>query len=285
MSNASDGISPRCAARWGETELLVMHRPDCPLLIVEKLTLDLSGRRILEDLNLAVQRGEFLGLIGPNGGGKTSLLRVLLGLLPPTAGKVRWAHAPGVSSRIGYVPQRAEADKNYPLAAREIVKQGVPGAWPLWGARRREAGRRADELLASVGLAEQARTPFVWLSGGQQRRLLLARALMSQPQALLLDEPTAGVDAQGQEQVCGILRELSRQGIAVILVSHDIPLITAHADRIACLSVRLHWHGAAQALDSRTVNALYRCELDRYQLFSQREPDHVQPHACNSPHP
>ena len=262
-----------------------MHKPDCQLLSVDQLTLDLSGRRILEDLSLAVRRGEFLGLIGPNGGGKTSLLRVLLGLLPPTAGRVTWADAQCMSPRLGYVPQRAEADKNYPLAAREIVQQGVPGAWPLWGARRRKVGRRADELLASVGLADQARTPFVWLSGGQQRRLLLARALMNDPQALLLDEPTAGVDAQGQEQICHILRDLSRRGIAVILVSHDIPLITAHADRIACLSVRLHWHGAAQALDSGTVNALYRCELDRYQLFSQRQPDHVQPHACNSPPP
>jgi zinc transport system ATP-binding protein len=253
-----------------------MHTTAIPhALKVEKLTLDLSGRRILRDINLAVGRGEFLGVIGPNGGGKTSLLRVLLGIVAPTSGQVRWSAVSCGKPSVGYVPQRGGIDKEYPLSGREIVKQGAPGSLPLFGSRCREVNRKADELLGRVGLSEQADALFANFSGGQQRRLLLARALMNDPGVLLLDEPTAGVDSQGQEQFCDILRELSRQGITVILVSHDIPLITAHADRIACLCVGLHWHGAADALDQKTVHEAYRCELERYQVFTARIPAHV----------
>lgn len=243
-----------------------MHTQDCHVLTADKLTLDLSGRRILRDISLVVKRGEFLGLIGPNGGGKTSLLRVLLGILAPTAGYFHWSGPSCGRPRTGYVPQRTGVERDYPLSGREIVRQGAPGARPFFGARARELHRKADELLDRVGLSEQAGASFVNLSGGQQRRLLLARALMNDPNVLLLDEPTAGVDAEGQEQFCDILREQSRRGITVILVSHDIPLITEHADRIACLCVELHWHGPARALDQKAVNEAYRCELERYQI-------------------
>jgi zinc transport system ATP-binding protein len=254
-----------------------MHTTNCHALKVEKLTLDLSGRRILRDINLAVARGEFLGVIGPNGGGKTSLLRVLLSIIPQTAGQVRWSDAFCGRPRLGYVPQRGGIDKEYPLSSREVVKQGAPGSLPLFGLCRRKVNRKADELIGRVGLSEHAEALFTKLSGGQQRRLLLARALMNNPNVLLLDEPTAGVDSQGQKQFCDILCELSRQGITVILVSHDIPLITAHATRIACLCVGLHWHGAAQALYQKTVHEAYRCELERYQVFTAREPAFVHP--------
>ena len=237
------------------------------LLEVENMTLDLSGRRILQDISLIVAPGEFLGVIGPNGGGKTSLLRVLLGVFAPSAGRVRWSHSTTPARpHIGYVPQRSGMDWNYPLSSREIVKQGRSGARPFFGAAARELNRSADELIERLGLKEQAETPFIYLSGGQQRRLLLARSLMDKPTVLLLDEPTAGVDTEGQQQFCAILRELSGQGITIVLVSHDIPLITQYAHRIACLRVTLNWHGAADALEQHTVLDAYRCELERYQV-------------------
>lgn len=259
---------------------MLNHAP--AVLVVENLTLDLSGRRILQEINLTVAPGEFLGLIGPNGGGKTSLLRVLLGVLPPTAGRVRWTHNSGGPPRLGYVPQRGGTDRNYPLSSREIVKQGRSGARPLFGGARRELNRRTDELLERVGLTGQADTPFVYLSGGQQRRLLLARSLMDSPTALLLDEPTAGVDTEGQRQFCAILSELSAQGIAIVLVSHDIPLITQHARRIACLAVTLHWHGAADALEQHTVLDAYRCELERYQVSAKADDAQSSRHATHN---
>jgi zinc transport system ATP-binding protein len=252
-----------------------MHTKDCHVLTVDKLTLDLSGRQILRDINLTVGPGEFLGLIGPNGGGKTSLLRVLVGIIRPTAGQFHWSEPSCGRPRIGYVPQRTGVDRDYPLNSREIVKQGAPGAWPLFGSRRSEVNRKADELLDRVGLSDHGQSRFVNLSGGQQRRLLLARALMNNPNVLLLDEPTAGVDAQGQDQFCEILSGISRQGVTVILVSHDIPLITAHASRIACLRVGLHWHGPANALDQKAVHEAYRCELERYQILREQKPAHA----------
>ena len=238
-----------------------------PLLEVENLTLDLAGRRILEDISLSVCPGEFLGIIGPNGGGKTSLLRLFLGVIQPTEGRVCWTRGSQADRpRIGYVPQRGDVDCTYPLCAREIVRQGFTGAWPLVGAARRDVGSRAEKLLKDLGLGAQAGSSYVHLSGGQQRRCLLARALMNSPSLLLLDEPTAGVDTDGQRQFCAILRKLSTKGITIVLVSHDIPLITHYASRIACIATTLHWHGAADALEQDTVAGAYRCELERYRV-------------------
>jgi zinc transport system ATP-binding protein len=240
------------------------------LLALRDVSLDLAGRRVLSGLSLELRSGEFLGIIGPNGGGKTSLLRVMLGLLPVTAGEVRWIKNDHASLRLGYVPQRNGVDPACPFSTREVVRQGAGGAMPLFGARRRSVHWRADSLLARVGLTERAEAPFNQLSGGQQRRVLLARALLNEPQALLLDEPTAGVDTEGQQQFCALLRELSAQSIAIVLVSHDIPLVTSHADRIACVAGHLHWHGTANSLDERTVQITYRCELERYRVRPHR---------------
>ena len=240
------------------------------LLALQNVSLALAGRQILRDITLELQRGEFLGVIGPNGGGKTSLLRVMLGLLRARAGEVWWGRDAGASPRLGYVPQRTGIDPSCPFSTREIIRQGAGGALPVFGVRRKNLFTKAEELIARVGLVDKADAPFIHLSGGQQRRTLLARALMDDPVALLLDEPTAGVDTQGQEQFCELLRDFSRQGIAVILVSHDIPLVTAYADRIACVCVNLHWHGVADALDHDVIRDAYRCELDRYQIHTHQ---------------
>jgi len=240
------------------------------LLRLSGVSLDLTGRSILSNISLDVRAGEFLGVIGPNGGGKTSLLRVMLGILPPTSGRVDWRLTRDRKTAPGYVPQRSGADPSCPFSTREIVRQGARGAGPLLGSQRRRVLARADELLHRVGLADRADAPFLQLSGGQQRRALLARALMNEPTALLLDEPTAGVDTEGQLQFCDLLREFSAQGMAIVLVSHDIPLVTSHAHRVACLAVQLHWHGAAHHLDKETVRTTYRCELERYELRPHR---------------
>ncbi len=251
-----------------------------PVLRVEQVTLDHAGRRILEDVSLTIGPGEFLGLIGPNGGGKTTLLRVLLGLVRPTHGEVIWSGtAGGRRPKIGYVPQRVTVDSSFPLCVRELVQQGADGRWPAWGARRVAVHQRAEELLEAVGLSDHADTPFVHLSGGQQRRLLLARALMNRPSLLLLDEPTAGVDTEGVEVFGALLRALAREGLTVLLVSHDIPLVAAHADRLACLARRLHWHGPAAALDEQVIRQAYACELDRYQTQTSAKPRLILPSA------
>lgn len=242
-----------------------MHTADCLALRADHLCVDLDGRRILDSISLVVQAGEFLGLIGPNGGGKTTLLRALLGLLPLASGRVRWGEGYSRGQvRIGYVPQKVGLYPHYPLSLWEAVMQGRPGRLPLLGEARRQARHQAWELLGQVGLAGREQTAFVHLSGGEQRRALLARALMQRPNALVLDEPTAGVDLAGQEQFCGILRRYSREGLAILLVSHDIPLVMRYADRIACLATTLHWHGQAGDLTRETIYHAFQCELERY---------------------
>lgn len=243
-----------------------MIPPPPVLLKVDRVCLDRGGQQVLRSVSFDLCAGEFLGLIGPNGGGKTTLLRILLGLLAPNSGSVNWRDVGLGLPRIGYVPQKVSLDSHCPFAAGAMVELGARGRWPLFGKRAAATKLRARELMDRVGLRLSSHQPFVQLSGGQQRRVLLARALMDQPQVLLLDEPTAGVDARGQEQFVQILRELSREGIAVVLVSHDLPLITAHADRIACLCISLHWHGLAGLLDQVTVEEAYQCELQRYQI-------------------
>ena len=243
-----------------------------PLLSVEHVSLVLSRRCILQDIHLELKPGEFLGLIGPNGGGKTSLLRVILGVMAPTSGRIVW-HDSLASGKpaIGYVPQRSVADRNYPLRTLEIVTQGSRGPLPRCGARGRELHQQAVASLQRVGLEAEANTPFAVLSGGQQRRALVARALMDGPKVLLIDEPMAGVDAQGQDQICSILHDLTHHGIAILMVSHDIPLVAECADRIACLSVSLHWHGAARELTDEIVHEAYRCELENYDASTHRK--------------
>jgi zinc transport system ATP-binding protein len=247
----------------------VAEIPDI-LASVNHIHLQFGHRTILEDVSLDIHRGEFLGVIGPNGGGKTSLLRILLGVQRPTSGHVHWAAINGSLIKPACVPQLVYIDASCPFSAMDVVTQGASGMLPLFGTRRKNVIMKARQLLNTVGLTDQASIQYVHLSGGQQRRTLLARALMNDPVALLLDEPTTGVDTQGQEQFCGLLQQLSQRGVTVMLVSHDIPLVTAYANRIACLSKTLFWHGDAHLLSEETVRHAYGCELDRYHVAQQK---------------
>lgn len=219
-----------------------------PLLTVDRLGLELGGRTVLHDIRFQLHPGEVLAVTGPNGGGKTTLLRTLLGLCRPLRGSVRWSSHPPSSTpsvnrriRCGYVPQQCNTDRAFPLSAREVLAQGAPGRTPIWGSRRRDGLRRVELLLSEFGLEPLADRRFVDLSGGQQRRLLMARALLGDPVALLLDEPTAGVDLPGQGLVAAHLDALVRRGVAILLVTHDLPFATRCAHRLARLATTLSW--------------------------------------------
>jgi ABC-type Mn2+/Zn2+ transport system ATPase subunit len=180
-----------------------------------------QAKPVVSGVDLAVDAGQFLGLVGPNGAGKSTLFRGILGLLPPMAG--RCERAAGIV--FGYVPQRESLDASYPLTALEVVEMG---AYRRLGALRglaRADRHEAAALLARVGLAERGHEPFAQLSGGQRQRVLLARALLTRPQVLLLDEPTSGVDRGAQELILRLLSELHDEGLAILLVSHQLAMV------------------------------------------------------------
>ena len=211
-------------------------------LDVKNLNLDLGGKRVLANISLSVRQGEFLGVVGPNGGGKTSFLRALVGILKPTKGTISWhATAAEESPIVGYVPQSAYINQSNPFSALQIVVQGAAQSGPVFGQKRRQTIERAKALMKFLGIERQIATCYVNLSGGEQRRCLLARALMRSPSAVLLDEPTTGVDQYGHSRFCNILNDLSKEGVTIILVSHDIPVVSRFSKRIAYINKDLSW--------------------------------------------
>jgi len=191
------------------------------LVELEDAAFGYAGRVVVRAHGLAVRPGEFLGLVGASGAGKTTLFRGLLGLVPPLAGRVKRAGAV-----FGYVPQRETLDELFPLSALEVVEMGACGRRTGLRAFGRDERAAAHAALARVGLGPEARAPFAELSGGQRQRVLIARALLARPTLLLLDEPTSAVDQAAERRILALLRELNeREGLAILLVSHNLALV------------------------------------------------------------
>ena len=198
-----------------------------PLLALRDVSLGYDGRPVLEHVSFTVERGELLALLGPNGAGKTTLFRGILGLIPLLGGRIDY-HFDRRARPPGYVPQKDTLDPIFPLTALEVVLMGacaqLPPLWPIGRQQRRVAGA----CLARVGIGDLANQPFWALSGGQKQRVLIARALAVEPEVLLLDEPTAGIDASAEAAVVDLIVRLNReQGLTVALVSHHFRLVRA----------------------------------------------------------
>ena len=204
-----------------------------PLLQLDGVGVRLGGRPVLSDVSFTVGKGEFAAIIGPNGAGKTTLIQVILGLRPTSAGKViKGINGAGPGS-IGYVPQKIVIDSDIPLRARDVVALGLDGhklGFPLPSRRRRE---QVEQALQDVGALGYADARVGELSGGEQQRVLIAHALVSRPQLLLLDEPLANLDLRSEQEIVTLLGKLAReQEIAVLLSAHDMNPLLPVMDRI-----------------------------------------------------
>ena len=215
------------------------------------VTFGYADRPVVENVSLTVEAGAFLGLVGPNGSGKTTLLELLIGLRRPDEGSVRLfgepAHAFDDGERIGYVPQDvATANDEMPVTVAEVVRMG---RYPhRWFRRFDDADRRAvQRALDRVGVADIADRRIGHLSGGQRQRVFIARALAGEADLLALDEPTVGVDAESREAFYELLHELNDEGLTILLIEHDIGVVTTHASEIACLNRELFFHGDPDA--------------------------------------
>lgn len=218
----------------------------------------------LEDVSLHVARGEFLALIGPNGSGKTTLVKVILGLVRPASGSIRlFGKFPQdltgkERGRVGYVPQAPQMDPGFPIRVLDVVLMGRYGQMGLFrrpGRRDRQAARVALERVGAEHLADRQ---IGRLSGGQRQRILVARALATEPELLILDEPTTGVDVGMAEGLFELLDRFHREGMTVIVVSHDVGVVAQYVSQVACMNRRLVAHGRpAETLRPDVLECMY----------------------------
>ncbi|NUE01404.1 metal ABC transporter ATP-binding protein [Halorubraceae archaeon YAN] len=230
------------------------------ILTVNNVNFSYDDQPVLKDISLSVREGDFLGMIGPNGSGKTTLLKIMLGLQTPDSGTVELFGEPARSfedgARLGYVSQQStESDATMPVTVREVVAMG---RYAHAGLRRLSERDRdiIDRSLTKVGIADLKNRRISRLSGGQRQRAYIARALASEADLLALDEPTVGVDANSVEKFYQLLDELNTDGITIILIEHDIGLLTEHATSIACLDGELYAH--AETSEFLKTDALER---------------------------
>ena len=191
------------------------------MLRLRNVAFGYEGKKVLSGIELTLERCEFVGIVGPNGAGKTTLVRGLLGLIAPLEGNLECE--PG---ELGYVPQQERLDPLFPLRVDEVVRMGAFAR--LSGLRRvrREDRRLTEAALERVGMAQHRSKPFAALSGGQRQRVLIARALVTRPVVLLLDEPTSGVDRDARAQILSLLQDLNaREALTILIVSHDLPFL------------------------------------------------------------
>lgn len=229
---------------------------------IRDLNVALNGKEVLSCINFSLQKDRFLGIVGPNGSGKTTLLRVMLGLIKPTSGSVmvfgKEPREMTKKSMFGYLPQHLNIDDTFPATNLDVVLMGLQRK----GIFKRPSAldkRKAMDMLATMDMAGYENHIFGALSGGQQQRISIARALISDPKLLILDEPSTGIDVVGQEDFYHLLKGLQKRlSLTIIMVSHDIGTISAYVDEVACLNMTLHYHGnPLGALNDKVLKKLY----------------------------
>ena len=229
---------------------------------IENLSVYYGNTPALRNVYLEVEEGEFLGIMGPNGGGKSTLLKAMLGLVAPTQGSIVFnERESGKHGKIGYVPQFTSIDRHFPITVKEVVLAGHMKT-KLQPFFQYSTVDKEDTMaqLERVGIAELADRPILALSGGEFQKMLIARALAVHPGLLLLDEPTASVDAMSRQQIYQLLGELNKE-MTIIMVTHDMLAVSSNIDKLACLNETLVYHGEPQ-LSEKVVNQLYGCPVD-----------------------
>ena len=250
------------------------HEGAKPVICFEGVSFGYGRSLVVEDADFDIYKGESVCVVGPNGGGKSTLLKLMLGLLSPDQGQV---HLLGGSpkrtrSRVGYVPQHIEFDPLFPVSVIEVVLMGRLRRCSI-GFRSQADRARALEALELMGLADKAPAPFSSLSGGQRQAVLIARALAGDPELLLLDEPTAHVDVAAEERLMESIKSL-REDLTVITVSHDLAFVSRAVPKVICVNRCVHVHPTAELTRAR-LNALYGFELRTV----QHDHEHLDSHG------
>lgn len=235
---------------------------------IQHLDFAYGEQLVLKHIDLSVERGSTVGVIGPNGGGKTTLVKLLLGMVGPTRGTVlidgmRPRDASRRGDMIGYLPQNPRVPAAFPMDVRQVTRLGLVGKTGMLRPYAKDDLAFVDHLIERVGLSDLAGQPVGSLSGGQLQRVVIARALAPRPKLLLLDEPTTGIDTSGQQRFVEFLEQLKQElGLTVVLVSHDLRSVAAVSDRIACLNVTLHYHDVPERMPPELAVSMFGCDLE-----------------------
>ncbi len=227
-----------------------------PLIQLKDIDAAYQKQVALTNVSLTVNERDFIGIIGPNGGGKTTLVRLILGLLKPIKGTITYSLD---RSDIGYLPQGNQVDEKFPITVREVLASGVERGLKVSRSTGKEEKQLIDSVLDKVGLTMLSSRSIGELSGGELQRALLARAIISTPKVLVLDEPDTHVDNKFEMELYGLLKELN-ENIAILLISHDIGTISPYIKTIACVNRELHYHSSNEISEDQLK--VYNCPIE-----------------------
>jgi zinc transport system ATP-binding protein len=241
-----------------------------PVLEIDNLSFAYEKELVLENINLKVFDKDFLVLIGPNGGGKSTLIKLILGINKCQKGSIKILNqAPHKNlSQIGYVPQNTNVNINFPIKAIEVVMMGHNSHKPKLFGYKKEEIEHAMYVLKQVGMEEFAHKKIGSLSGGQRQRVMIARALCANPKILLFDEPTSSIDANGQKQIYELLKELNKK-VTVIVVSHDLSVILEYASKVAHINKDLSFHDLGSIKKEFDTDNNHICEVELLQMLGK----------------
>lgn len=246
---------------------LAEHREGSDLICLDRVTFRYGQVAALQDITLHVEAGCNLGIIGPNGGGKTTLLKIMLGLLEGYSGSV---HINGLPPRevcrrgdvVGYVPQKHEFEQRFPVSVRQVAQMGLVGKTGLFRKHAKEDLERIDQLLELLQITDLAERPIGQLSGGQQQRAFIARALAAGPELLFLDEPTIGLDVSGQKRFADLIHTLHAElKLTIVVVSHQLATVAASCGKVAVLSKTLHYHDTPGQLSADLLREIFEHDI------------------------
>lgn len=233
-----------------------------PIIKLEGVFADYGGDDVLQNVNLTVYDHDFLGIIGPNGGGKTTLVKVMLGLKKASRGRVEYYQDGHLADdiTIGYLPQYSSIDSKFPISVYDVVLSGLSRKKPFMRPFTRQMHDDVSSTLDEMGLSDFSKRPIGQLSGGQLQRVLLARAVVSKPDVIVLDEPNTYIDQRFQEQMYNMLGDINRK-CAVVIVSHDVGSVMQNVKDVACVNRTLHYHSASE-LTEDDIETYFGCPIE-----------------------
>jgi zinc transport system ATP-binding protein len=234
-----------------------------PAIEIVNASFGYGDEPVLQDVCLTVNEGDFVGIIGPNGGGKTTLLRLALGVIKPAAGTVRLLGGPPEKTRMraGYIPQETSSNKWFPISVMDVTLMGLLCRRPMFHHYTKNDREKAARILDELKLSHLKNRSIGDLSGGQRQKVLLARALVSEPAILFLDEPTASIDTRGQDEIYEYMLRINKAGATVVLVTHNVGAVSAYIRSVACVNRQLYYHQDG-VLDEKSITATFGCPVD-----------------------